>query len=837
MTIAYTLATDVLLLTGGTSGTNLTPSNVVSDATTYSAASTYVIGAIVKQDNGDGIGVSLWRCSTAITVAEAWTYAKWTRIAWIANKTIRLTAALDIGAYYTDTGWQYETTKMVRTAAGVKWTSGSVDSTSQLIGFRMNHSGSYTGTGWSLFNGGGATDFVNWTRCEIYKASTNRADLSLSNSALPVTIRNLTIDGRTGFGDNHNMALSAASDVDSINFYYCNLSIAPNANLKNIGHLGLFIESPQNKIGVTVAGSILKNYSPSLPTDLSRLVGLVSAAANQYLQDIAVPAGFLLSTVQAYYASTSAYFTRAVAFTFKQGASLLGSVYVCGYKTGSQTTQIYTGTSNGTTGIFTAISQVFYGNRAGSAGGSYIALQNTIDWTDQTALFRRLDLEEASYQQDMNVNGITLTQFMSTDVYNTVSVPATVAAYPITISGTTITATGAASLHNIYDYAKYWLTQNMAVANFMSASGTTMAVGSYNIAGLELLTPSTKLTAVQTTGSITAAGAFSVDVEGNVTQDTPTALTGVTITGDLTYNTNSTLTVVFTDCAVTGTVSNSGAGVVTIKLINSSVGTAGSNVTLDSSIDTTITAPSLLAGTTVQLLDKTNNILLEEVVTTILGYSFSKSWTSDITLELRYSKIGYEPGISLGTFTSSGASFLDVQDSDAVYNANGIDGSTCPEFSADYPNLQVDLSDVDGQTTVQRIYAWYRWIETSFDGLAYFLGGITATDSVNYLINVDVIDLKLDNVLSTPVIVSGGNMTRSDGTTIIAATSGSIQMDPNKAYVANSASILAAIDAKPTAAANAAAVWTYSTDDMVTPGSAGSRLVKVLTTGTFIALK
>jgi hypothetical protein len=139
---------------------------------------------------------------------------------------------LDIGAYYTDTGWQYETTKYVRTAAGVKWTSGSVDATARLVGFRINHNITYSGA-WPLLNGGGATDWIKWTNCTVFKAGTNRGDINLINTNLVCTIRGLTIDGRAGFGDNHVLTLSSASDVDGINFYYANLNITAITNLKN----------------------------------------------------------------------------------------------------------------------------------------------------------------------------------------------------------------------------------------------------------------------------------------------------------------------------------------------------------------------------------------------------------------------------------------------------------------------------------------------------------------------------------------------------------------------------------------------------------------------------
>jgi len=60
-------------------------------------------------------------------------------------------------------------------------------------------------------------------------------------------------------------------------------------------------------------------------------------------------------------------------------------------------------------------------------------------------------------------------------------------------------------------------------------------------------------------------------------QTTPTNFTNVNITGNLTYNRSTAITVTFTSCSITGTVSNSGAGIITIINVNSTF-TAGTNI-------------------------------------------------------------------------------------------------------------------------------------------------------------------------------------------------------------------------------------------------------------------
>lgn len=89
-----------------------------------------------------------------------------------------------------------------------------------------------------------------------------------------------------------------------------------------------------------------------------------------------------------------------------------------------------------------------------------------------------------------------------------------------------------------------------------------------------------------TAGPITVIGEFSANIVGNVIQATPVNMGGVTVTGNLTYNTNTNTTVYFSDTQVSGTVSNSGTGIVNVVLTGSaSIGTAGTNVTVTTQTD------------------------------------------------------------------------------------------------------------------------------------------------------------------------------------------------------------------------------------------------------------
>lgn len=288
------------------------------------------------------------------------------------------------------------------------------------------------------------------------------------------------------------------------------------------------------------------------------------------------------------------------------------------------------------------------------------------------------------------------------------------------------------------------------------------------------------------TGAVTNTGTINgANITGNVSQATPTDITNVTITGDYTFNTNTPITVTFTGSAISGTVSNIGTGLVTITLSNSTIGTVGSNVFTQRFAN--VTAPNIIVGSRVQLYDTTNNVeLFNGVLASALNYQHT--FVGDITVRLR---VTYQSGLTAklpveatGLLTATGLSFLNSQTDDGVYIGNLINGSTVTEYTPDYPNVQIDVT---ASSTVQRLYNWTVYNQTTADGIRFLFAAISAIDAVNYLIDQAILDVKLDNTGATPVVISGGVITRKDGTTVIAATSGSIQIDPAKAYVANSA--------------------------------------------------
>jgi len=318
------------------------------------------------------------------------------------------------------------------------------------------------------------------------------------------------------------------------------------------------------------------------------------------------------------------------------------------------------------------------------------------------------------------------TNVRTVDPIITQTTEATVEAYTgISISAGTITITSNHSIEEIYDYCQEYRVINHLAPFFTSADGVNFN-STYNI--------------VLNGGNLTGTG-------------------------------NISTTGTFTDTSGTSTV-----------IITHSTGTF-----------TVISVSGIVAGSRMRLWNVTDNVELANEIVAGTTYSTNFAYTAGKTIELDLTNVSgttaYLAYTSSNTIGATGLSFLADQELDTVYNTNAINGSTVTEFSEDYPNIQIDISDPDFTTSVQRLYAWFKYNENTSQGIVDFLGGMVADDLVNYKIVTNTLDLTLDNTVATPVIILGARLYRDDDATVIAATSGSIQIDPDKAYTANSDTI------------------------------------------------
>jgi hypothetical protein len=194
-------------------------------------------------------------------------------------------------------------------------------------------------------------------------------------------------------------------------------------------------------------------------------------------------------------------------------------------------------------------------------------------------------------------------------------------------------------------------------------------------------------------------------------------------------------------------------------------------------------AATVLADTRVQLYNVTAGAEIDNVF--VAGTGYSKVITTEAsagdTLRLRVTKKGRQADEAFAVWTASGATFLVSQPEDAVYTAWGIDGEAVAEFALDVSGtVEIDANDVDGATQKTRLGAWYSYILTTADGIRHLFGAITFLSAAAIRVNVDVLDLKIENVNSTTALRFTDldvRLYRSDGTSIIADASYSIHND------------------------------------------------------------
>ncbi len=346
----------------------------------------------------------------------------------------------------------------------------------------------------------------------------------------------------------------------------------------------------------------------------------------------------------------------------------------------------------------------------------------------------------ASYVSELKGTGgslVSYTMLNDTNVSSSLGVVPTYSSlFNIDNSGNVV-VTNDATLDQLYDYAAYWLTLN---------KGSNMEVPGL---GNYLITPNGNILNINK----------NVSINPGVTLSNGSNFTILETTQSLNISGNMNIT--------------------------SYVSPSGTYVQIG--------ATGVISGSRVQFYNMTDHVLISTGIRDSIFTEYVP-YTSEKQIRCRASYVngisGYLNYEQIGILTETGLIFNINQEIDTIYNEIGIDGSTVSEFTADYPNIQIDISDPDQITSVQRLYAWYMYLTYSDPlGLYNFFGGVTAEDYYNYKINTNLVNISLDNTNPEPVIIYGARLYHSDGTTVIASGSNSIQMDPDKAYLANSTHI------------------------------------------------
>jgi hypothetical protein len=245
---------------------------------------------------------------------------------------------------------------------------------------------------------------------------------------------------------------------------------------------------------------------------------------------------------------------------------------------------------------------------------------------------------------------------------------------------------------------------------------------------------------------------------------------------DVVVNSGATLTA---DFVTTGVVTNNGTIIGSYTDANGTVAPP-----------LVYTVSNIFAGSRLQVFNQTKNTEIFNDI--VVGTSYSNTYAEGTAFsagDIVRVRLAYQSGTTAKVpvqyrtvSTINGWSILADQQDDTVYIQNAIDGDTVTEFIEDFPNVEIDINDPDGVTTVQRGYAWYVAGQMTPNGLRFFHGGMVAEDDVNYRIQVDIVDMRIQNINASPVLVTGGRLYRSDGATVITPGGGGVQMEYGRAY-------------------------------------------------------
>jgi len=181
------------------------------------------------------------------------------------------------------------------------------------------------------------------------------------------------------------------------------------------------------------------------------------------------------------------------------------------------------------------------------------------------------------------------------------------------------------------------------------------------------------------------------------------------------------------------------------------------------------TISNLVAGSRVQIYNSTTatEVVNEVVAGTSLNYYHLQTGAS---YRVRVTKKGYTGWTGNAISGASGFSVLVGQVVNSIYAQFNTDGETVTEFSWDGSNLEVDITDSNNETVIQRIAAWANYFETTETGIRDFFGAITWELYNQVKINSSIASLKLDNKKTAALLLEGGKLYRSDGQSIISST-------------------------------------------------------------------
>ncbi len=373
---------------------------------------------------------------------------------------------------------------------------------------------------------------------------------------------------------------------------------------------------------------------------------------------------------------------------------------------------LQTGVQTSSSGVVSEIQAIFFNKPHGSG------VSNLAPFDIRVRKYGYTYLGFASLVTDKIKQEIRLV--VNSELDSTEAEASAITGINLNFSTSTLTITEDANTQKLYDYYQYQLGEsaNMQYAETFVKTGTAFDLDDWDLV----------VDGCVYTGNITTSETITTQNSGSI-EGTATDKIGTTI-------------------LLPWSVSNVEA-TATVQLYNMTKGAEVVNIVAGGTLGTKVSE----SGTyTTSQIEAGDNIRLR--ITCQAGAS------------------AFLPYEAFSVASASGIAFIADQKADEVYNANGIDGSSVSTLTADYPNVQIDISDGDGVADSRELYAFAVYQSTTTTGIQQWFNAITAIDAMNYRINTDNADIKLQNTGNTPLVIKGARIYRDDGTSVLFAQSG-----------------------------------------------------------------
>lgn len=324
-----------------------------------------------------------------------------------------------------------------------------------------------------------------------------------------------------------------------------------------------------------------------------------------------------------------------------------------------------------------------------------------------------------------------------------------------TVAGNVLTVTANSTLSDLYDAMKAYKTRpvqaqleypSIGVQPVVAAGSTLTTAMTVVVNAGVVLSGDVKLKTLACAGlTITGAGIAGLTITGNVTQAIPTNLANVTITGTLTYNTATATPVTFTNVTA-GTVSNSGAGLVTIKRVNSTL-TAGANVVSYSPSVLTLT----LGGGRIRILDNLGVEQYNQTADAVIDLPAAATGAWMYTIR----KYGQQPIVGGFTVDGSAISVVAAYIPDSFVVAS--EAATAAYTALDSSQQIYDYLSLYGATAAGIVFGT---VASKGFGTLTVPAGLTLNPSAIDLINISagIVTTKTNSLLEAVTLISTGNI-------------------------------------------------------------------------------